>query len=299
MFVVVMRTIASVSSWIDGSGTSSTRTSRLPCQETAFMGLRFRSGVAPRPRRPAACPLGYPESRSVTAAEAGPERFRAPDRPSGRRPLHAARVGSEYGLPARRTHRVTPVLRAPRRPRARPAERLGALALALLLPALAAAGCGSGRPGAPLPPAPMLPRSARSHVVVIVMENKDFAQVLGSRDAPYTNALARRYAVPTRMYATRHPSLPNYIALIGGATFGITNDCTDCHVAARNLVDLLEEAGVSWRAYMEDMPSACYRGNSSGGYRRRHNPFMYFDDVASSRRRCAKVVPYGRLASDL
>ena len=43
--------------------------------------------------------------------------------------------------------------------------------------------------------------------------------------------------------------LPNYVALIGGSTFGITSDCTGCHVGARNLVDQLEVAGISWKAY--------------------------------------------------
>jgi hypothetical protein len=36
--------IASVGSWITGSGTSSTRTSRLACQVTAFIGTAFQSG---------------------------------------------------------------------------------------------------------------------------------------------------------------------------------------------------------------------------------------------------------------
>ena len=38
----------------------------------------------------------------------------------------------------------------------------------------------------------------------------------------------RRYALARSMYATTHPSLPNYLALTGGSTFGIHSDCTSC-----------------------------------------------------------------------
>src|SRR4051812_48251849 len=38
MFVVVTRTMASVGSWIVGSGAPATRTSCCPCQTTAFIG---------------------------------------------------------------------------------------------------------------------------------------------------------------------------------------------------------------------------------------------------------------------
>src|SRR3954452_4445091 len=48
--VEVIRTIASVGSWICGSGTSSTRTSLFPCQATAFMvGLPLEVGLRPLP----------------------------------------------------------------------------------------------------------------------------------------------------------------------------------------------------------------------------------------------------------
>ena len=59
-----------------------------------------------------------------------------------------------------------------------------------------------------------------SRVVVVVMENKDFADVIGSPDAPYINALARRYALATGYYGVAHPSLPNYLALLSGSTSG-------------------------------------------------------------------------------
>src|SRR4051794_408555 len=64
------------------------------------------------------------------------------------------------------------------------------------------------------------------HVWVFVMENHSLGQILGNRQAPFLNRLARRYRVATRFYAPMHPSLPNYLAMISGSTQGCTSD--DC-----------------------------------------------------------------------
>lgn len=131
------------------------------------------------------------------------------------------------------------------------------------------------------------------------MENKEAADVLGTASSRYVTRLARRYGTATRSYAIRHPSLPNYLALTSGSTHGIASDCTDCHVAARNIVDQLEAARLSWKAYMEDLPGPCSRVAAAGGYAKKHDPFMYYDDVANAPRRCHNVVPFTRLTADL
>ncbi len=174
----------------------------------------------------------------------------------------------------------------------------GSLALALV--ALAAGACGSASPAgpAPVPTRFAVARSSRSHVVVLVMENKEVGSVIGSPDAPFTTALARRYALASS-YAITHPSLPNYLALTGGSTFGIDSDCTDCHVAATNVADQLETRGESWRAYMEGLPRPCFDGAAAGAYAKKHDPFVYYDDIARDPRRCRQIVPDRQLASDL
>jgi phosphatidylinositol-3-phosphatase len=145
--------------------------------------------------------------------------------------------------------------------------------------------------------APAVPRF--SHVVVIVLENRERVNVLGGRGAPYLDSLARRYGVATGYYAIRHPSLPNYLALTGGSTFGIHSDCTSCTVDATNLVDQLERAGISWKAYMEGLPRPCYTGAGAGQYVKKHDPFLYYTDVAGNPARCRKVVPLDQLDADL
>ncbi|MEX2106037.1 MAG: alkaline phosphatase family protein [Solirubrobacterales bacterium] len=138
-----------------------------------------------------------------------------------------------------------------------------------------------------------------SHVALIVLENREYDEVVGDPEAPFLNRLARRGALATRYHGVAHPSLPNYLALLGGSTFGIDENCVECRAAGPNLATQLSRAGTSWRAYMGGLPSACYPGAEYGEYVKRHNPFMYFPAITSRPGRCARVVPEARLSADL
>lgn len=176
--------------------------------------------------------------------------------------------------------------------------RKSSLCVVLLLALLAS--CSSSPTFAPVKTAPpvtsTLPHFA--HIFVMLMENKESGSVIGNQDAPYINSLAQRYGQAANYYGITHPSLPNYLELLGGSTLGVTSDCTDCFVNSFNLVDQLEEAHISWKAYMEGMPSPCFRGDSDS-YAQRHNPFIYFDNIRNNPTRCAKVVPLSGFAADL
>jgi hypothetical protein len=184
-------------------------------------------------------------------------------------------------------------------------------ALALFLVVLTGCRAAPEGPERSSPPVPSVQQSASSgsglqtsaagpHVVVIVFENHKFEQIIGNSDAPYFNKLADKYGLATSYEAVSHPSLPNYLALTGGSTFGITSDCTDCSVNSENLADQLEGAGLSWRAYLEDIPSACYTGAKSGNYAKKHNPFIYYDDIAQNRARCDRsILPVKSFTEDL
>ncbi len=137
------------------------------------------------------------------------------------------------------------------------------------------------------------------HILVILFENRSYDQVIGDQSLPTFNALAGQNVLLTDYHAVRHPSLPNYIALTGGDTFGITTDCTTCFVNATSLPDLIEASGRSWKTYQEDLPSPCFVG-SSGNYAQRHDPFIYFDPIRDNAARCKRsVVPFTELAADL
>jgi hypothetical protein len=177
--------------------------------------------------------------------------------------------------------------------------------IVLLAIGAAIGGCGGASSSSPAavsnsaPPTKAAKAPAGSHTAVIVLENKELGEVIGAADAPYLNRLASRGALAVNDYAITHPSLPNYLAMTGGSTFGISEDCTDCHASGPNLATQLSGAGVDWRAYMGAMPRPCFRGAEAGEYAKRHNPFMYFPSVASNPSLCARDVPETQLRADL
>jgi len=132
-----------------------------------------------------------------------------------------------------------------------------------------------------------------------MFENKEFGSAIDSPLMPTYNKLAHDYTILTQYYAIRHPSLPNYLALIGGDTFGVDSDCHKCFVDAPSLPDLIEKSGRTWRAYEEDMPEPCFLGDK-GDYVQKHNPFVYFDPIRLDTARCeGNVLPLTALQTDI
>jgi hypothetical protein len=171
-----------------------------------------------------------------------------------------------------------------------------------LLALMALCSCGSAKTFGPVQTRPSptvrLAGGRPAHVAVVVMENASYGEVIGSSSAPYVNSLARAYGLASRSFAIGHPSLPNYIALTGGSTFGIASDCTGCSVPGSGLAGQLQARGISWRAYMEDLPHPCFEGSSAGGYAKKHDPFLYYRSIASSAASCGHVVALSRLFAD-
>jgi phosphatidylinositol-3-phosphatase len=132
-----------------------------------------------------------------------------------------------------------------------------------------------------------------------MFENKEFGSVIGNPLMPNYNKLAREYTLLTQYYAVRHPSLPNYIALIGGDTFGIDVNCNDCFINAPSLPDYIEASGRTWKTYQEDMPEPCFLGDKVN-YVQKHNPFIYFDPIRLDATRCERsIVPLTALQTDI
>jgi acid phosphatase len=136
------------------------------------------------------------------------------------------------------------------------------------------------------------------HIFIIVMENKSYNDIVASKEAPFLNSLIKKYSSAANYFGVTHPSLPNYLALTGGSTFNISTDCIKCYINSTNIIDQLEKAHKSWKAYMESMPSSCFVGNS-GDYAQKHDPFIYFDNIRKNPSRCKYIVPFSQLTKDM
>src|SRR5881397_2763302 len=131
------------------------------------------------------------------------------------------------------------------------------------------------------------------YIVTILMENNGLCDVTpslvsgcgsASNPAPYITSLAQSYGFNTHYTGVGHPSEPNYVALFGGSTFDYTSDGYCCfQLNSPNLVDRLEAAGLTWKAFAEDSSGSGTCGfmpPRSGD----HYPFIDFSDMKTSAR---------------
>jgi phosphatidylinositol-3-phosphatase len=183
------------------------------------------------------------------------------------------------------------------------------------------------------------------HVFVLLLENQSYGTTFGQHSqAPYlAHKLAGEGALLTQYFGIGHASLDNYVALISGQA---PNEATqlDCGTfvdfkatsatlnadgqllgtgcvyppSVKTLPDQLEAAGLSWKAYMEDMgndpareaptcahaplnePDHTHIATPQDGYAAKHNPFIYFHTIIDDRQRCdTHVVNLTQLSQDL
>ncbi|HET6870320.1 MAG TPA: alkaline phosphatase family protein [Solirubrobacteraceae bacterium] len=171
---------------------------------------------------------------------------------------------------------------------------------------------------------PSVPRL--DHVFVIMMENTSYSDLLNpaNPNTTFIQGLAENNGLATNYYGVTHPSLPNYVAAVSGSNWGSNSDdvkqADDGYFNHVSLTDELNAARISWKGYMESMPSAGYAGDfgacttstgasdptcTAGGdtgsalYVRKHNPFMLFPDVFTDPQQAANVVPLTQLTNDL
>ena len=173
---------------------------------------------------------------------------------------------------------------------------------------LSAMATGSASAATPQPKMPIY-----NHIFVIVEENKGYDQIMSHPQwTPVIHRLASEYGSATQFYGEVHSSEGNYLAMVGGDTFGIhDDDAFYCHagvkgrfceeaakpgyadhdVTARSLMDQLSEKGLTWKGYMEDIPApgslmprwpvADYpaAGLADEMYAAKHNAFVSFRSV--------------------
>ncbi len=154
-------------------------------------------------------------------------------------------------------------------------------------------------PTPPPTPAPAVPKF--DHVFFVYFENSSYGQIVGNqRLAPFINRMAQKYALLGSYYALHHPSDANYVLQAAGGTYGLhQNDFAGFPISATHLADLVENAGGSWKQYMETANGNCDK-TPHGYYYPDDGPYMYFDDVRNNAARCrAHVVPFTQYAKDL
>jgi len=140
--------------------------------------------------------------------------------------------------------------------------------------------------------------AAFDHALVIFLEDYDAGSFLGDfRYYTPTGVVLNNYHCVTR------GSQPNHVASIAGDYFGMPWQYEDAVYnipsSYQTVVDLLEAKKLTWKGYYEDMPSACYTGDSSATYVREYNPFISFDSINTNPSRCANIVPATQLLTDI
>ena len=177
-------------------------------------------------------------------------------------------------------------MKFPTRPTRSTATRFAALAALVTACSIAptAGGAASATPSGTEPASPGLttaiPRP--SHVVVVVMENHSYGQIIGSSSAPFVNRLARSGALFTQSYAVAHPSEPNYLALFSGSTQGVSDDSCPHTFSGVNLGARVIASGRRFVGFSESLPATGYRGCVAGSYARKHSPWVNFTSIPGS-----------------
>ncbi|MEX0985554.1 MAG: alkaline phosphatase family protein [Actinomycetota bacterium] len=134
---------------------------------------------------------------------------------------------------------------------------------------------------------------ATAPLVVIVLENKNYGEIVGDPDAPYINdVLIPSGTSFTDSHAIGYPSLPNYLALTAGATLGCRSNLCAAGYPHANLFGQLHRHRIAWEVWAASMPEPCAR-YSEGLYAMRHNPAVYYGNIYP--RPCKRrVVAYPR-----
>ena len=174
---------------------------------------------------------------------------------------------------------------------------------------------------------------AYDHIFIIMEENKNYEQIMDPNAAPNISRLAASYGTATQFYAEVHPSEANYIALLGGDTFGIHDDdafyckpgpsndpnCAgsiktgyvDHTIHQPHLGAQLVATGRNWKGYYETLPApgslAVTAGDPTAGtglrtaalYASKHSGFINFASVQADPKRVRHIVGFNQLDRDI
>lgn len=154
------------------------------------------------------------------------------------------------------------------------------------------------------PPHPVTPPKAQvpgyDHVFYVMMENRDYSNIIGNKAAPYINSLVPKAANLTGAMGEVHPSDPNYVAAAGGSLFNVnSNSPFSSTVDAPHIGDLVTEHGGDWRGYMQNANGPCDTA-SHGAYSIDDQPWYFFKDIKDNPANCkAHLLPLTQMSTDL
>ena len=143
-----------------------------------------------------------------------------------------------------------------------------------------------------------LPRP--DHVVMVVEENRAFANIIGYANAPYiNNTLAQYGALMTESYATNGASQPNYLQLFSGSDQGVSDNTIQATpFNTPNLSSALSAKGLSFTGYSESLPSVGFDGASYSSvagqnqYVRKHNPWVNWQGASANAVQPGQTQPF-------
>src|SRR5437667_184648 len=127
------------------------------------------------------------------------------------------------------------------------------------------------------------------HVIIVVEENTDYADVCGPNNTssmPLLCGLQIQGSFSANYYAPTHPSIGNYNDLGWGVVTTNNDGCNPSSCGfpytGDNIVREVQAVSKTWKGYSESLPSTCYFGGDSGQYAVRHSPIPYISDVQSN-----------------
>ncbi|KAJ7903221.1 hypothetical protein B0H13DRAFT_2233950 [Mycena leptocephala] len=152
-----------------------------------------------------------------------------------------------------------------------------------------------------------------NRIIQVWLENTDLNIHQTASSTPIFESLAEQGILLTNFNSVTHPSEPNYVAAVGGDFFGMHDD-NMYHIPSNisTVVDLLEDKGVSWATYQENMASDAFYGfgfappnyasPESGPYPyyvRKHNPAVIYDAISQDPARAARIRTFNDFANDV
>jgi phosphatidylinositol-3-phosphatase len=175
--------------------------------------------------------------------------------------------------------------------------RAAAVGLAAVLAVTAFAWPSPTAPGPLCGQAPAA-RPVIRHVIVVMLENRSYRQVVASPAARFQTELAGECGDATEAFGATHGSAPNYLAVSAGQyPHSSLHGCAYAACASNedSIYTQLDGAGLSWKAYEEAMPSACGK-TSAWPYKTGHDPAIFYTGIGLSECR-ARVVPVADLTA--